>query len=57
MNIGGITNLAKHAINLIIIAIINFYQTAVCKASYLITTDTKDIFLVSECLKNSLDIE
>ena len=55
INIEGAAGLAKCAINHIVIAINNSYQTAVSKASYLITTDTGDTFSVSWCLANSLD--
>lgn len=47
INIKGLASLANYAINHKIIAITNCYQTIVDKASYLITTNTKNIFSVS----------
>ena len=44
ITIKNIVGLAKYAINCIVIAIINCYQTALSKVSYLITTSTKLFF-------------
>ena len=44
MNMKGVMGLAKRVINCRVIAITNYYQTAVGKVSYLITTDTKIFF-------------
>lgn len=56
INIENTTDLAKRSINCIVIVITIFYQNVVDKAFYLFTTDPRDIFLVSWCLSNNLDI-
>lgn len=55
MNIENIVDLAKYAINYIIIIIIRCYQITNSKTSYLIIINIRDSFLISWCLANNLD--
>ena len=55
MNLKDAAGLAKRAINYIVIAITNRFQTVVGKVSYLMTTNTGDNFSIRWCLANSLD--
>lgn len=47
INIKSTTSQAKHAINYIVIAIINYYQIFINKTFSLMITDIKDIFSIN----------